>query len=69
MAVKEQERVMFLRMFSYKKTISKHTWQSRVENKHYSVVYFNRGTVFKALFKCGAHMCCVNASICEASTL
>ena len=26
-----------------------HLWQSQVEIKHYSVVYFNRVTVFKAL--------------------
>ena len=36
-------------------------WQSREEIKHYSVVYFNRITVLKALYyrtsvKGGAHM-------------
>ena len=50
-----------------------HVWQSRVENEHYSVAYFDRIRVFKAPYlrtsvKGGAHMRYVVASICEAST-
>ena len=47
--------------------------QSRVENEQYSVAYFNHVTAFKVLKICTsvkgrAHMRCVNASLCEAST-
>ena len=40
-------------------------WQSRVEIEHYSVAYFDRIAVFKALLcrtsvKGGADTCCVN---------
>ena len=40
-------------------------WQSQVEIEHYSIVYFDRITVFKALYrrtsvKRGAGMHCVN---------
>ena len=48
-----------------------HLWQSRVENKHYSVAYFDLVRTFKALNLCtsvkgGAHTHCMVASICEA---
>ena len=51
----------------------KYMWQSRVENEHYSVVYFDRTRAFTALYlrtsvKGGAHTCCVEASHIDATT-
>ena len=48
-------------------------WQSRVEIEGYSVAYFDRITVFEALYrwtfiKGGAHMCFVDAWISNEST-
>ena len=47
-------------------------WQSQVENKHYSVAYFNRTRAFKALYlrtsvKGGAHTCYIEASQIDAT--
>ena len=55
------------------KIAKRHTWQFWVENEHYSIAYFDYVTTFKALYLStsvngGAHMCCTDASICEAST-
>ena len=48
-------------------------WQSRVENEHYSVAYFDRTRAFTTLYlrtsvKGGAHTCCVEASHIDATT-
>ena len=50
-----------------------HMWQSRVENKHYSVAYFDRTRALTTLYlrtsvKGGAHTCCVEASHIDAIT-
>ena len=42
-------------------------WQSRIENEHYSVAYFDHTRTFTTLYlrtsvKGGAHTCCVEAS-------
>ena len=49
-----------------------HTWQSRVKNKHYSIVYFDHVTTFKVLYlktsvKGGVHTRCVETSHIDAT--
>ena len=42
-------------------------WQSQMENKHFSIAYFNCITSFKVV-KGRAYTHCVDVSICETST-
>ena len=37
----------YMYMYMYYKI---HTWQSRVENEHYSITYFDHVAVFNALY-------------------
>ena len=50
-----------------------HVWQSRVENEHYSVAYFDCTRALTTLYlrtsvKSGTHTCCVGASHIDATT-
>ena len=49
-------------------------WQSRLENEHYSIAYFNCVTAFEVQnlqtsVKSSAETCCVNAATIDATTM
>ena len=54
-------------------TLMRYMWQSRVENKYYSVAYFDHVRTFKVLYlrnyvKGRAHTHCMKASHIDATT-